>query len=221
MQIQNLPRKACCGAIGVANCFKPMNLPKPDQFSPCIFDIIRPKNNSNKKANFLLKPKTYMYILTNTDQIPFNISNESVLFLDNSLVMHSVKISFLLQPDKGLFCLSVEDKSFIIGLINCTGKGERERCLTQEHNTCKMTPIRLKPELVTKSRAQCADPLSHHNCLRNTYMTWCTLVCVTYMYMCRSVTYSAASLNLFTSWRRCVTRSSSCWFLLKKISKPF
>lgn len=113
MQIQNLPRKACCGAIGVTNCFKPMNLPKPGQFSPCIFDIIRPKNNSNKEANFLLKPKTYMYILTNTVQIPFNISNESVLFLDNSLVMHSVKISFLLQPDKGLFCLSVEDKSFM------------------------------------------------------------------------------------------------------------
>lgn len=54
-----------------------------------------------------------MYILTNTVQIPFNISNESVLFLDNSLVMHSVKISFLLQPDKGLFCPSVEDKSFM------------------------------------------------------------------------------------------------------------
>ena len=42
-------------------------------------------------------------------QIPFNISHEPVLFLDNSLVMHSVKISFLLQPDKGLFCLSVRD----------------------------------------------------------------------------------------------------------------
>ena len=41
--------------------------------------------------------------------IPFNISNEPVLFLDNSLVMHSVEISFLLQPDKGLFCLSVGD----------------------------------------------------------------------------------------------------------------
>lgn len=45
-----------------------------------------------------------------TNEIPFDISNEPVLFLDNSLVMHSVKISFLLQPDKGLFCLSVEDK---------------------------------------------------------------------------------------------------------------
>ena len=28
-----------------------------------------------------------------------------------------------------------------------------------------------------------------------------------------NMTYSAASLNLFTSRRKCATRSSSCWFL--------
>lgn len=45
-------------------------------------------------------------------QIPFYISNKSVLFLDDSLVMHSVKISFLLQPDKSLLCPPVDDTSF-------------------------------------------------------------------------------------------------------------
>ena len=51
--------------------------------------------------------------LTNEIHVPFNISNKPVLFLDDSLVMHSVKISFLFQADKGLFCLSVEDRIYL------------------------------------------------------------------------------------------------------------
>ena len=35
--------------------------------------------------------------------IPFQVSDEPVLFLDNSFMMHSVKISFLFQTDKCLF----------------------------------------------------------------------------------------------------------------------
>ena len=35
--------------------------------------------------------------------LPFQVSDESVLFLDNSFMMHSVKISFFFQTDKCLF----------------------------------------------------------------------------------------------------------------------
>lgn len=35
--------------------------------------------------------------------LPFQVSDETVLFLDNSFMMHSVKISFLFQTDKCLF----------------------------------------------------------------------------------------------------------------------
>lgn len=54
-------------------------------------------------------PVTGAHICLICENVPFYISNKSVLFLDNSFVVHSVKISLFLHADKSLFRLSVKD----------------------------------------------------------------------------------------------------------------